>query len=241
LLAPMRRLGGILLGLVYPLHCALCGCRIETEEAGEQAAFCEPCLNGIQTLPEHHCPVCSHPMAGLMLCPNCDGRHWHLETIVAACRYDGGVRELIQRFKYGRDVTMARPLGMLLARSLGDPRFAGKTFDAVVPVPLHPQRERERGFNQADLLAGWLARSLGVPKRDLLKRIRPTAQQAGFDRSHRMENLRGAFALRRPLPPDASILLVDDVSTTGATLDACAAVLKEEGAAEIAAAVVARG
>jgi ComF family protein len=180
-------------------------------------------------------------MAGLMLCPNCDGRRWHLETIVPACRYEGGVRGMIQRFKYGRDIALARPLGTLLARALKDPRIAGRTFDGVVPVPLHPKRERERGFNQADLLARLLARSTGVPTRDLLKRTRPTLQQAGFDRPHRMENLRGAFVLRHPMPPDSTLLLVDDVSTTGATLNACAAVLKEAGAAEIAAVVVARG
>lgn len=180
-------------------------------------------------------------MEALMLCPNCDGRHWHLETIVPACRYEGGVRGMIQRFKYGRDIAMARPLGTLLLRAFKDPRLSGRTFDAVVPVPLHPQRQRERGFNQSDLLARVLSCSTGIPKQDLLKRTRPTAQQAGFDRSHRMENLRGAFELRRPMPPDATLLLVDDVSTTGATLDACAAVLKEQGAAEIAAVVVARG
>jgi competence protein ComFC len=240
-LAPVRGLGGILLNLFYPPHCALCGCRIEAEAKGECSVFCEPCRASIMPPPEHHCPVCSHPMAGLMLCPNCDGRHWHLETIVTACRYEGGVREMIQRFKYGRDIAMARSLGILLLRALSDVRLSGRSFDAVVPVPLHPQRERERGFNQADLLARVLARSMGLPKHDLLKRIRPTAQQAGFDRSHRMENLRGAFVLRRPLPPDATLLLVDDVSTTGSTLDACAAVLKEAGAAEIAAVVVARG
>jgi ComF family protein len=180
-------------------------------------------------------------MAGLMLCPNCDGRHWHLTSIVPACRYEGAVREMIHRFKYGRDITLARSLGILLTRVLKDPRIAGRSFDAVIPVPLHPLRERERGFNQADLLARLLAGFMGIPKREPLKRTHPTLHQAGFDRLHRMENLRGAFVLRRPLPLDATILLVDDVSTTGATLDACAEALKEAGAAEIAAVVVARG
>jgi ComF family protein len=240
-LAPVRRLGSVVLDLLYPPHCALCGCRLEPGMAGERSAFCEPCLATIPPPPEQRCPVCSHPMIGMMLCPNCDGRHWHLETIVPACRYEGEVRGMIQRFKYGRDIALARPLDVLLARAMEDPRIAGRSFDAVVPVPLHPQRERERGFNQADLLARLLARSMGLPKCDLLKRKRPTAQQAGFDRSHRMENLRGAFVLRRPPPPDSTLLLIDDVSTTGATLDACATVLKEAGAAEIAAVVVARG
>ena len=230
-----------MLDLFYPQHCSLCGCRTEVEGTGEREVFCDTCLSKIQPPAEYHCQVCSHPMDGLMLCPNCDGRNWCLETIVTACRYEGGVRELIQRFKYGRDIALARPLGRLLLRALDDPRLKGRSFDVVVPIPLHPLRERERGFNQEELLARFLARSMKIPKQVLLKRIRPTAQQAGFDRAHRMENLRGAFELKRPLPTDARILLVDDVSTTGATLDACAAVLKKSGAAEISSVVVARG
>lgn len=148
---------------------------------------------------------------------------------------------MIQRFKYGKEIALTRPLAILLRRALSDPRIGGRRFDAVVPVPLHPVRERERGFNQADLLAGELSRYLGVPRRRLLRRILPTPQQAGFDREKRMENLRGAFALRRDVPPDSSLLLVDDVATTGVTLDTCAAVLNEAGAAAVCAVVVARG
>jgi competence protein ComFC len=239
--APVRLFGAALVDLFFPPHCSLCGCRIEPGMTGERAVFCEPCLATILPPPDQCCPVCSQPMMGMMLCPNCDGRHWHLETIVPASRYEGELRGVIQRFKYGRDIALARPLGLLLARALEDPRITGRAFDAVVPVPLHPQRERERGFNQAGLLAGLMARSMGVPKRDLLKRVRPTLQQAGFDRSQRMENLRDAFVLKRHIPADATLLLIDDVSTTGVTLDACAAVLKEGGASEIYAVVVARG
>jgi len=239
--APVRQLGGILLDLLYPPHCALCGCRITAFGEGEGAVLCAVCLDGIAWPPEYRCPVCSHPMEGMLQCSNCDGRHWHLGAIVPACRYEGGLREMIQHFKYGRDLALARPLGILMARALHDPRIEGKKFDAVVPVPLHPRRERERGFNQAELLAGFVARSMDVPRCSLLKRIRPTLQQAGFDRERRMENLRGAFALRGTLRNDAKFLLVDDVSTTGATLDACAAVLKEAGASSVDAVVVARG
>jgi ComF family protein len=239
--APVRKLGGILLDLLYPPHCALCGCRITALGEAEGAVLCAVCLDGIAQPPEHRCPVCSHPMEGMLQCSNCDGRYWHLRAIVPACRYEGGVRKMIQNFKYGRDLALARPLGILMARALHDPRIEGKEFDAVVPVPLRPRRERERGFNEADVLAGFVARSMGVSQCSLLKRIRPTLQQAGFDRERRMENLRGAFALRGPVRNDAKFLLVDDVSTTGATLDACAAVLSVAGAAEVSAVVVARG
>ena len=203
--------------------------------------MCPECLAGIAAPPGLHCPVCSHPLAGQLPCSNCDGRGWHLTAIVPACRYEGAPREMIQRFKYGRDMALARPLAVLLRRVWSDPRLRGKTFDALVPVPLHPLRERERGFNQAALLSSLLAEDSGIPERHHLRRSRVTLQQAGFDRAGRMKNLNGAFSLRSPIIPGSRILLVDDVTTTGVTLDACAAVLKEAGAAEVSAIVVARG
>lgn len=234
------------LDLLYPPHCAACGCRILNGDRGNPPIvpmLCSECLKAISLPPEHRCPVCSHPLEGMMMCSNCEGRRWHLSVIVAACRYEGLVRELIQRFKYGRDQSLVRPLGHLLTRGLDDPRLGGKSFDAVVPVPLHPLREREREFNQSELLARSLGKQLGIPVANLLQRSRRTAPQAGFDRDARMRNLEGAFTLRKgkKLPPDALLLLVDDVSTTGSTLDACAAILMEEGASEVCGVVVARG
>lgn len=240
----VRNLGEGALDLLYPPHCASCGVRIlkgDGENSSEIEMLCTECRGAILGPPEHRCPVCSHPMEGMPMCSNCDGRRWHLSVIVAACRYEGLVRELIQRFKYGHDQSLARPLAGLLEKALDDPRLQGKSFDAIVPVPLHPHREREREFNQAGLLASRLAKRRGVPVMNLLKRTRFTAPQAGFDRAARMNNLEGAFALRATCSPDASLLLVDDVSTTGSTLDACAALLMEKGAGEICAVTVARG
>jgi ComF family protein len=185
--------------------------------------------------------MCSHPMVGLVTCPNCDGRNWHLSAIVAACRYQGVAGELVKRFKYGRDRTLAPLLGDLLFGAMNDPRLAGKEFDIIVPVPLHRLREREREFNQSDLLAARLVKHLGCPVKNLLKRTRATAPQAGLSREERMQNLEGAFEVKKNPLAGASLLLVDDVTTTGATLEACAAVLMEAGAAEVCAVVVARG
>ena len=185
--------------------------------------------------------MCSHPMDEMMTCSNCNGRRWHLTGIVAACRYEGVGGELIKRFKYGRDSTLAPVLGDLLFTALEDRRLSVKTFDAIVPVPLHPLREREREFNQSALLAARLGKHLGLPVEYLLRRIRDTAPQASLDRAGRMRNLQGAFVVRKPPSEGWTLLLVDDVTTTGATLDACAAVLREAGAAEVCAVVVARG
>lgn len=164
-----------------------------------------------------------------------------MDAIVPACRYAGVVRELLHRFKYGHDECLAVSLGDLLGQALGDERLRAHSFRALVPVPLHPRRQRERGFNQAELLAGRVKGSCGLPVRRLLRRIRPTAPQAGFDREERMRNLQGAFVAAGVVEPGGDYLLVDDVSTTGATLDACALALRSAGAGRVFAMVVARG
>ena len=222
--------------LFYPPHCAACGCRLECEDS-----LCGECRGLIFPLPGRVCPICSHPLWSMAPCPNCEGRRWHLSVIVSGCRHEGLVRDLIHRFKYGRDQSLVRPLGELLFPSLLDPRLAGRSFDAVVPVPLHPLREREREFNQAALLASRLGKHAGIPVAHLLRRSRQTGHQARFDRRERLANMNGVFLVRKGVPSGASLLLVDDVVTTGTTLDACAAALLLAGASEVCAVTVARG
>ena len=151
------------------------------------------------------------------------------------------VRALIHDFKYGHQTHLRHPLGQWLSEALDDPRLAGRRFDLVVPVPLHPARQRERGFNQAALLTRTLRRD-GLALGDVLQRTRYTTTQTQFDRSERMENLRGAFRLRRGSNVQGlRMLLVDDVLTTGSTLSECASVLKKNGALSVHAVTVARG
>jgi len=139
--------------------------------------------------------------------------------------YGGPVAQAITRFKYGPVPELARPLGALLAAAARERAFS---VDAVVPVPLHPTRLFERGFNQAALLARPVARALGVPLRArALARTRPTEKQAELDRSARLQNVRGAFRARRAM--GERVLLVDDVRTTGATQNACAEALRAAG------------
>ncbi len=235
---PRKLLKG-LRSLLYPPHCGSCGCSLA--EYDPEQTLCEPCLAKIFPPPGEICKVCSHPMRGLLLCPNCEGRLWHLTVIVTGCRYEGLARELIQRFKYGRDQSLMRPLGDLMMPALRDPRLAGKEFDAIVPVPLHPVREREREFNQAALLSLRLAQHLNLPVMHLLKRNRGTLPQAGFDRTRRLRNLEGAFELTGGFDGEIRLLLVDDVTTTGTTLNSCASVLMQAGADEVCAVTVARG
>jgi ComF family protein len=158
-------------------------------------------------------------------------------------RYEGRMKEIVHALKYERRRSIARPLGELMR--IGGARLL-KGTELVVPVPLHPRREFQRGFNQA----ADLARHLGLPVVPLLKRVVFTQSQIELPAHERHENVKNAFALSVPgsrfpvpgsrLPVPAVVLLVDDVATTGATLDACAAVLKRSGVKEVRALTAAR-
>jgi competence protein ComFC len=152
------------------------------------------------------------------------------------------MRDLIHRFKYGGEVWLGGLLGDFLSWGLRDPRLRDQAFDAIVPVPLHPLRKREREFNQAEVLGRQLASAQGWEFCEALERVRYTVTQTHFDRRHRMRNLRDAFRLRSAAAVRGkSLLLVDDVLTTGSTLDECARVLLAEGAQTVHALTVARG
>jgi competence protein ComFC len=130
----------------------------------------------------------------------------------------------------------------MLREGFGDARVRSLGVDSIVPVPLHPTREREREFNQSAVLASVAAKRLRLPVEDCLKRTRYTSTQTHFHREERFENLAGAFALRRGVDPSGrNLALVDDVLTTGSTADACARVLKDAGAAAVVVITVARG
>ncbi len=194
------------------------------------------------------CAVCSRPFDGALdvfECPNCRGEALHLDFAISAVRAQGLARDLIHRFKYGREFTLRRVLGDWLAEALDEPRMAASLAREewiLVPVPLHATRLRERRFNQSEALAEWVARRRGLRIERPLRRVRHTTTQTHFDRKQRMRNLRAAFALRHNARvTDKSFLLVDDVLTTGSTLDECARVLLEGGASCVRAITIARG
>ena len=156
----------------------------------------------------------------------------------SAVAYEGPAEAAIQRFKYEGWRRLAGPLAQLLSERLAVEGLAAGT---VVAVPLHPQRARLRGFNQAELLAEELRRRmrLAVPEGQLI-RTRPTPPQVGKDRLRRFENVEDAFAWGGPPLRGESILLIDDVATTGATLDACAKALREAGSGPVTGVSIAR-
>jgi ComF family protein len=226
--------------LLYPPACTICFASVA---AGEY--LCAECDAKITHIVPPFCAKCSEPFAGAIssafTCANCAHRTLHFDAAVAAYRSRGIVRRVILDFKYGRQIHLRHPVARWLVAALDDDRLRGRHFNIIIPVPLHPARERQRGFNQAGLLAELLSAHMSIQARPALKRIRYTTTQTAFDRAERMENLHGAFRLRKNADVrDLHVLLIDDVLTTGSTLSECARVLKEAGARSVHAATAAR-
>jgi ComF family protein len=207
--------------------------------------LCHRCDANAARITAPFCRSCSEPFSGAIsgpfVCANCADRTLHFDAAVSVFRSRGLVRRVIHQFKYGGKVYLRHLVGRWLDAAFDDDRLAGSGFDLLVPVPLHPARRRERGFNQAEMLARLVARKRGIPCQPLLKRVRYTTTQTAFDRTERMNNLRDAFRLRKNADVrQLRVLLIDDVLTTGATLSECAHVLRKAGAASISAATAAR-
>ncbi len=158
-----------------------------------------------------------------------------------AFRFDGPIRELIHRLKYGKKVHLSAPLALLTAKTLA-PYVAGSGAELLLPVPLHRKRLRDRGFNQSLLLARSLAKSWQLPlSRNNLQRLHWTEPQIHLSMTDRVKNVRGAFSVKDPAEFEGRrILLVDDVYTTGSTVTECAKVLRKAGAEEVHVVTVAR-
>lgn len=202
---------------------------------------CGACWAAIVPITPPVCDQCGDPLASWRLisleqarCPRCRRRGGFVTRSRAIGPYEGSLRAIVHALKYGGRRHVARPLARLLA-ARGADILAGA--DLVVPVPLHRSRQRTRGFNQA----ADIARHLGLPVTQALRRVRATPSQIDLPAARRHANVRDAFALtKRARVAGATVVLVDDVSTTGATLDACARVLREGGAAEVRALTAAR-
>jgi competence protein ComFC len=233
------RLGAIA-SLLYPPACVICRASVR---AG--AYLCDQCDAKVVRIVSPFCQKCSEPFEGAITseftCANCAHRTIHFEAAVAAYRSRGIVRQIIHDFKYGHQIYLRQPVGRWLRAALDDARLRHCRFDIIIPVPLHPTRQRERGFNQASLLAELLSAEVSIPSKLLLERVRYTTTQTALDRAERMENLYNAFRLRKNMDVRGlRVLLIDDVLTTGSTLSECARILKRAGAISVHAATAAR-
>ncbi|MCX5796601.1 MAG: ComF family protein [Elusimicrobia bacterium] len=232
----LRRLGALTAHWLSPQTCAHCREDLPPEEG---TPLCERCRSRLSPCQPPFCQRCAEPIAGgKALCRSCTGRPFACRLVRAAFLYRGPVPGLVHAFKYRGRRAAARAAGRWMACLL--PRFPELSgHDTVVPVPLHPRRLQERGYNQAGLLAEEFARLSGRPVLDLLERARPTRPQWDLDRQSRRQNLAGAF-WASPQAREKSVLLIDDVCTSGTSLEECGRALRRAGASRVAAYVFAR-
>jgi len=166
------------------------------------------------------------------MCRRCQSQEWDIDGIRSVFQYEGAIRQAVIQFKYHNVKALAEPLARLMTSHL---EISALNADMLIPVPSHAHRLRERGYNQAALLAGKLSRLTSIPVNErALVRTKNTPQQAKTDSlDQRIENMTGAFACRSRDLCGKRILLIDDVCTSGTTLNACAAPLKAAGAASV--------
>jgi len=226
ILSPISNFWYVLLNLLYPQNCLICNLKLKAIRPG---SICEDCSNKIRINEIASCLVN-------------EADKFAFDAVLHAANYDDVIKRCIHLFKYENKVQMKDLLGKLMSD------FAGRNIDPdeidfVVPVPLHPVKLRERQFNQSEVLAAYLAKKLNKKMvKDRLKRIKYTMPQTELKREQRLKNVNGAFRAKRNTNfEDKTVLLVDDVLTTGATLNECAKALKDAGAKKVIAFALARG
>jgi ComF family protein len=225
------------LGLCFPYSCPGCG---ELQKYAD--VLCETCARILPRIHAPYCSICGSPLKPnwqVKICPDCRERRPRVTRIRSGFLYEGIVTQLIREVKFAR---RARALeffaGELYSKWMPDfPR----SITAIVPVPLHPSREWERTFNQSVLLARELSKLSGIPVVELLRRQKRTLPQTSLSGQARRRNLNGVFRFRSSTPDlPRSVILVDDVVTTGATLEACAGTLRKAGVRKVYCLTIAR-
>jgi ComF family protein len=231
----MRILGRAAATLLYPRSCVHCSSAVEE---GMYQNICRPCEARIHWATGACCTTCGHPFSGMMdvgrRCPHCE----RLEPVFGEGRtavlLRGPARSLVHVLKYHHGLHVLADIVAIMRACPGYADFARGA--ALVPVPLHPRKQRERGYNQSELLADCVARASAETHRaPVLVRVADTASQTAFNREARQANLKNAFALApgTVISPPTRYLIVDDVFTTGSTFNSCAAVLRRAGALNV--------
>lgn len=245
----LKKIKKFVLDVLFPVFCFSCGT--------EGEFLCAECRGKILFL-YPACPVCKNKNKDGRPCEGACRKKTNLTRLLSAVDYDDPlINELIKSFKYGFVSEIGETLNSLTVKFLelhqitaenkkGETRFFKKKPESflLIPVPLHKKRKNWRGFNQAELLAELLGKKLGIEVRpDILARSKNTAPQAELEtREKRFQNIAGAFEIKNPAGLRNKIaILIDDVSTTGATLEECAVVLKKAGAKQVCAITAARG
>jgi len=224
------------LDVVFPRTCVHCDGVVE---GGRLRHLCPACDRSLYVVAAPHCSTCGHPFHGETdtnrICPHCELLVPEFGEGRTAVLLKGPGRALVHALKYHHGLHVLEDIEVIMAAA---PGYADFVLGAVlVPVPLHPRKLRERGYNQSRLLAECAAKAAGgpVPVAEVLRRVVDTASQTYFDRATRHQNLKNAFALASEavINPGQRYLIVDDVFTTGSTLNACATVLRRAGGLSI--------
>ena len=242
---PLRSALESLAAVLFPSDCRIC-CQPLVRLS--RIPVCEGCLDSLAPAKVSACSICgealefvaveSEPVCGL-----CRRVPPNFDFAISFAAYDGALRRLVHLLKYEQLRPAADVIGRLLAECLAARKFDRPVI--VVPVPLHRSKKRQRGFNQSELIARSALRYLDSPNFELrtsiLRRVRATTSQTGLTRHQRRENVRGAFAVAAPeLVKGRAVMIVDDVYTTGTTLNECARILRAAGAEQVVVATVAR-
>ena len=224
MLPQVAKLKRATLDLLYPKWCLGCG--------KEGDFICHSCCQSLPRMVPPLCPRCGRPQPSSVFCPNCVSWQAAIDGIRAPFQFDGVIRQAIHQLKYRNLRALAEPLAKLLGDYLSTNPIPGKV---LVPVPLHPKRLRERGYNQSRLLAQESGKLLNLPVVDgcLIRQRYALPQTKTPTVAERRSNVADAFACRDHRLKDKQVLLIDDVATSGATLDACAVALKTAGATSV--------
>jgi len=243
MLAETKKWFNAAIGFFYPEICQYCRQERATPDEG---FICAECRSNLKWIEAPFCDRCGLPFSGeistVFVCSNCNDLTLHFRKARSAVLFEEIMMEVMHRYKYNQALWFERFLAnCLVERAV--PELRKEPWDLIVPVPLHPRKEKEREFNQAERLARRLSRASGIPmSKRILRRVEPTRTQTRLSRKERLENVRKAFALFPGTHLNGQrIVLIDDVFTTGATSSSCAKVLRDAGAADVCVWTVARG
>ena len=214
-----------ILDILFPPHCAGC------EKWGVR--FCGECFNSIGVITGPVCYYCGDPISSYnsTICDKCKFSDFMIDQVRSWAYFDGTLQKAVHKLKYRRDLGLSTKLSLPMTSLFEEQSWK---VDLIIPVPLHPDRLRNRGYNQASLLAKPISKSTGILfNGKSLFRINKTRSQVGLSLPERMENVSGAFQADPVYVKGQSVLIIDDVITTGSTLKSCAAALKNSGAEKV--------
>ncbi|MFA5092880.1 MAG: ComF family protein [Candidatus Omnitrophota bacterium] len=220
--------------LIYPNCCLVCKDKLKTTR--EQDPLCFACWDKIE---RNHPPFClrcgRHLDAKAILentCFSCHKEQFYFDRAFSPCRYTGSIKQLVHEFKYKHKDYLGKHLGLIMKTFIKDYSLPIQHLDCIIPIPLHKSRQREREFNQAEILSQEIAKEFNKEMiNQALIRNKPTKTQTELNPEQRRKNVAGSFSIKRPeLIKDKNLLLIDDVFTTGATSSEAAKCLKAAGA-----------